>query len=1098
MPRDEYNSVNITNDRQVNGTEFGNFSRFEYTITSENSIHASETNTINKTELNEITQGDSRDNDDIDKQLTQRERDLIEDAANGNSGSSASASSGGSSSSASSSSSSSTSSGGVSASSGSASGATGAAGTVGGAAAAGSAVAASAVVVTAFAVVAATPILLSNARINDKTLVLTPTVTEMSYSLELLEPFDDEQYYVTVTNETYDQTQRIVAGKNEGTFSGLTGNTRYEFVVIEGTENEIARILYRDYFKTLPESVLVSEVRGATLSTNADFVNNTFDVTLDYVDELNKYSNFAVTLTKVNQQPAPNGLIHRADGNPITSDEGESVTTKTFALEKTTATQTIQAGNDFKIENGSFTYSFSYESTDNPGQAISIPTSSSTVTFVDNVHQSVVNSATLLQEADFRNTRVTVNLDFVDDYHKLSNFKLMLQEISLEPDSQPDPMYYSLQPIVGNQTVDLINGENETSLLDRSFNYMITYDSTDYDIEQVAASGQITFTDSTFFSEFYGASISSVITMTYKYFTVELNFQDDYWIFYSIHVTLTRQTQLSDQQQEYSFELGHQTEPQQVEFPQIQEGQYSYVFTYMRYDDQNQTVFTAASGTVRFDDPDWVPSTAIINGNGVTFLYADYTNKTVTIQLDYEDEDDFISEFTLTLTDNKTSGHLVYSTTDNSLLKTTDPQTLSLGGFEGDNQVMIDVSNTGGFAYTLSWVDNGESDYNEILNQTVADVKDYVNGINFAFDSYDSGAVPITYEQLQFSFTYNDYFDNLLWSGFELEISTPEEQGGQTSGQLTQTYTININSAQGQTGHFNVSCAEQGGDYSGDYIDFLSGQYEEFNYAIKYLDPTTSEMFTFKEGTVQFVDGTLPQWNGVFVGELIENPTGGTYYLPIKLDYNDEYERIDELNINIVSQNNDAPTIPEANFVGIANNPNDSIVFLDNDWQIAEFSFSDVEDFLNPNGIDFVIVDGNYNELYRQSMSGLTLQDSNTEFDLYGIRIDLDGYIYQSEIEDPNDPEEFIMSYNLPINFMYNGEQTTNNEVTLRVWSGEDYADILVGTLQDQTSYQWVNITNYVNYFSSTFSLDIIYVDNDSVPHTIHCYSNISMEFSGV
>ena len=52
MPRDEFNSVNITNDRQVNGTEFGNFSRSEYTITSENSIHTSETNNVNRSELN--------------------------------------------------------------------------------------------------------------------------------------------------------------------------------------------------------------------------------------------------------------------------------------------------------------------------------------------------------------------------------------------------------------------------------------------------------------------------------------------------------------------------------------------------------------------------------------------------------------------------------------------------------------------------------------------------------------------------------------------------------------------------------------------------------------------------------------------------------------------------------------------------------------------------------------------------------------------------------------------------------------------------------------------------------------------------------------
>ena len=83
MPRDEYNTVNITNDRQVSGNEFGNFSTNEYKITSENSINRDETNVTNNSELNDISQTSTRDHDDIDKKLSQRDRDLIEDAANG-------------------------------------------------------------------------------------------------------------------------------------------------------------------------------------------------------------------------------------------------------------------------------------------------------------------------------------------------------------------------------------------------------------------------------------------------------------------------------------------------------------------------------------------------------------------------------------------------------------------------------------------------------------------------------------------------------------------------------------------------------------------------------------------------------------------------------------------------------------------------------------------------------------------------------------------------------------------------------------------------------------------------------------------------------
>ena len=499
MPRDEFNTVNISNDRQVSGNEFGNFSNSEYTVTSENISHPLETNTINNSELNEISQGDSKDKDDIDKQLTQRERDLIEDATGGDGGSSA-ASSGGSG--ASSSSSASASSSGGSSISSSATGATGAVSA--GAASAGSAVAASAIVVTAFAVVTAAPIILSNAHINEKTLIIEPSENEVYYSVDLIDTFEDESYYVTISNETYEKSQQIVVGNNTGSFDGLTLNQEYDFLVIEGSSNEINRLLYKSSFKTYKEETeptMFSEVRGATLSTNADFINNTFDVTLDYVDDYNKFSNFAITLTK-GMQPSPNGLVTSVGADPTTGDETGPTNSKTFALEKTTSTQTIDAGSDFLIRNTSFTYSFSYESTDYPGEAISIPTETSTVSFVDNVHQSVVNSATLLETADFHNTRVTVNLDFVDDYHKFSEFKLMLQEISPEPDWVPDPMYYSLQPINGNQTIDLNDGENETSLEDRSFNYMITYMSTDFDEEQVASSGEITFNDPTFVSEF--------------------------------------------------------------------------------------------------------------------------------------------------------------------------------------------------------------------------------------------------------------------------------------------------------------------------------------------------------------------------------------------------------------------------------------------------------------------------------------------------------------------------------------------------------------------------------------------------------------------
>ena len=1000
MPRDEFNSVNITNDRQVNGTEFGNFSRSEYTITSENSIHTSETNNVNRSELNEITQGDSRDNDDIDKQLTQRERDLIEEAANGNSGSSAASSGGSSSSSASSSSSSSASSGGgATASSASASGATGAAASAGSAAAASGAVAASSIVaVSAFVITIAAPIVLSNARIKEETAVVQPSENEVYYSLDLVEPFEDENYIVTVTNETYDQYQPLVEGINTGTFAELTVDRDYELMVIEGTESEISRILYRQTFRTFKEEepgpTLVSEVRGATLSNNADFINNTFDVTLDYVDDYDKFSNFAVTLTRANQVQ-PQGL-HQMNADETPSDgSGDS---KTFSLEKTTATQTIQAGSDFLLNAGSFTYSFSYESTDNPGQALTITTPTSAISFVDNVHQSVVNSATLLEEADFREAIVTVNLDFVDDYNKFSNFTLTLQEISPEPDWQPDAMVYALQKVNGNQTVEVNSGENETSLEDRSFNYMITYMSTDESIEQVANSGQITFTDPTFVSEFYGATINSQVDMTNKVFYVELNYQDDYYMFCNIELSLSYLDE-KNETVEYSFSLDDVTDPQPVSFDEMEERTYNYEFTYHRYDEnQDDPAHVISSGTVTFDDPTWVPSTA--NFYGVNFISADYSQRTVTAQLDYLDPDGFLGEdMELILFDHSKNVTKKFNTTNGTLEKTTEPQVLSLE-VEGDQTFEggIDVSSTGGFDYSLSYVDNNEDKYIYNYDLTVEDENGLVNGLDFKFDTKPTDSTQAYANSQDETFriysAYNNYFGNLEWSGFQLDICAQDFDSITSGGndQPTQSDTpigrYSLNTSTG--GWRNVFYIN---DSQLDQLDLLSGDYDYYYYRITYFANVDDAMTgdearsTFVSSTITFVDELTPSVNGVNVGSLVD--VSDFYYFPIQILFDNPNASFRDVQVTAKVENSEEIDVTCASYSGSFEK--------DMDWQVGSINHNDLEelgiDENNPTGeviisvYDSDDIVGESDPLFTDTVE-FTLQGDDDLPIVYGARFD--------------------------------------------------------------------------------------------------------------
>ena len=996
MPRDEFNSVNIINDRQISGNEFGNFSRTEYTFTSENKINSSELNASNKDELNDLSHVNNNDNDDIDKQLTQREREMIENASNGDGGSSAASSGGssgssGASSSSSSSSSSSASAGGGASGSVSAGGAASAAG----AATASGAVAASAVVVTAFAVVAAAPIILSNAHINEETAIIEPGENEVYYELELLETFEDENYTVTVTNDTYDQSQPLVEGLNSGTFEDLTVNRDYELMVIEGTESEISRILYRQSFRTYqeeePEPQGTSEVRGATLSTSADFINNTFDVTLDYVDDFDKFSNFAVTLTRANQVQ-PQGLLIGADS---TTGDGAG-NSKTFALAKTTETQTIEAGSDFYLASGSFTYSFSYESTDNPGQSISIATSTSVVTFVDEVHKSVVNSATLLEEADFRNVIVTVNLDFVDDYNKLSDFKLILQEVSPEPDWQPEEMVYALQKVNGNQTVELNDEEHETALDDRSFNYMITYRTTDSSEEQIANSGQITFTDPTYISQFYGATIDSQVNMTDKEFTVELNFQDDYGVFYDIQLLLYY---MDDKQGnlEYTFRLDDVTDPQTVSFSEMQEREYNYKFTYRRYDeDQNDPPHVISSGTVTFDDPNWVPSTAQFYG--VNFISADYNSRTVTAQLDYLDPDGFLGDdMELILFDHSKGVTKKFSTTDGSLEKTPEPQELSLDVQDETFEGGIDVSSTGGFDYSFTYTDNNEEKHLYGNDLTVEDVDGNINGVDFKFNtkkSTDSVAYANSRDEtFVIYYNYNNFFANLEWSGFQLEISDTSfdviDEGGNGTSPTQSDWTVGKYSLS-TNGWRSVKYFDD--DPSGG-INLLNPNIDYFFYRITYFKTVDDSMTgdearsTLIQGPISFTDELTPDVAGVNVGNLVEISSDECFF-PIQFLFDNPNTEFNDINVQVKTEMGPEISIDAAAYSGMFEK--------DMDWQVARISTGGLEDLgideSNPSAEVIVEVyssgdatSGNGQLVFTDTVT-LTLEQEDDPIVVYGMR----------------------------------------------------------------------------------------------------------------
>ena len=303
MRRDEFNNVNITNDKQLRGIEFGK--------TNSNEIFSQRENTVNNSELNitqakdELNEGvsDNRQGTHHDDYTQEELRKQFKDNASNGSESSSSGSSG------------------VESTTGSSAGSTGAAGvgaSSSGAAASGgatigaastAAVSASAVVITAFTVITAAPIIISQA--TAQLLSFEVGEHEVFYEVELNDVIENGEYRVILSNASYNESKPLEAGMNHGEFFDLEPNTEYDFEVEEGSEVEIKRSLLKRTFTTGEGYVGYSEFISFSFDKTANFLNGTFTVQLNFIDELDIYSDFAFTFKHFLKEYLCNYLHHQ-------------------------------------------------------------------------------------------------------------------------------------------------------------------------------------------------------------------------------------------------------------------------------------------------------------------------------------------------------------------------------------------------------------------------------------------------------------------------------------------------------------------------------------------------------------------------------------------------------------------------------------------------------------------------------------------------------------------------------------------------------------------------------------------------------------------
>ena len=722
MVRDEFNKIEITNDKQLKGVEFGKTQKVEFTAKKENELPEGDLNEkfVGKT-IKKVTEVNV---DYIQKVPTHSTTTVIQSTATT---------------------------------------ATSAA-----AAAASTVVAASTVAVVAIATVTGISVALHNYHIELTSLFITSN--EITYSMSIVdenredggeylqyeegprprylaekaadgdEPVtgDDNDYYdephweedydpegiydsnrpfvLTVSNGYYEATHYLNYGNSsEQTFSGLTLGDTYRITLKENRYG--GEVIYDEAFTTYKNSAM----RYFYLSGAADYHEGTFEVYMDYIDELETLNGFYLTLT----------------------DSESSRLTYTYELDKVYGSQNVSIHSSGQQDSSldfdrTYNYSFSYQK----GEEV-IDFATGEVSFYNiSPLTSEVYGVNWDKTANFIDKTFTVSLDFQDDFNQFSEFELNLADKEY-PEEVSET--FTLEKTTDPQTINLYDS---SIYLRRTYTYEFSYyDSTLGDRVSIE-SGEVLFTDnSNGKKEFRSITIDSVPDLENHRFGVTLDYDDDYDELYSFCLVLTGVT--GGEQEIY---LEKTTDKQYVDYQQYQLDIHStYVYSLKYYDAETDENYTPVSEeTLSFD-----LSSFNSNFNGLIFdKKGNFDTLSFDVQLDYVDDYNYYSDFTFTIKDDQEQEKTF------NLEKTTDPQTLYIDDteeeeFDGEiNVVNLYSMRASTFTYVFKYYDASindyvteESDEFTFTNTLVSTFTDIVSPFDFtADDGGQSYTLPLRFE----------------------------------------------------------------------------------------------------------------------------------------------------------------------------------------------------------------------------------------------------------------------------------------------------------------------------------------------------------------
>lgn len=298
---------------------------------------------------------------------------------------------------------------------------------------------------------------------NREDLVNEDDISEEEQEKEEDEDKGEPPLTLRVYNESYSYSiPTYLELVNKGSFANLEPDQMYH---VSLTENRFGgETIFDKAFRTQKEETRVSEFKEFVFDKTANFINRTFDVRLDYIDDFDAFSDFVLSFIYIYEEPVGSG------------EENEGYTVD-IPLEKTTEVQTINL-DGYEI---SLSDSYKYRLTCNYyGESKTLEEGQ--VTFTD-ISGAVTEFRGLIfdKTANFDTRTFEVQLDYQDDLYYMYSFQFILTDLETEEERT----YYLLQTTdVQEIAVDEVSGYDDDNMpiypvdivnhrMKYSFKYMI-------------------------------------------------------------------------------------------------------------------------------------------------------------------------------------------------------------------------------------------------------------------------------------------------------------------------------------------------------------------------------------------------------------------------------------------------------------------------------------------------------------------------------------------------------------------------------------------------------------------------------------------------